>query len=954
MKGFLFQAAVAFLATGAEAQFSMSCKSTVTESGTSGTITHGTPYQSNEYACWYIPCTDDLQLTFTSFNTEPNYDFVAAYEWDGSVRTERLRESGSVPPDNLIIPTGSSEGVVLEFTSDTSVEDDGFVVTYECSAGGFKTATLQLPEGSCSAPSVLSGSSFLYPSQPPYDNDEDVCFLIPCTQTLTLVWNSFDTEQNYDFVNIKVIDGSNVVPAETYSGTSIPSTRSYSGGGVMLQFTSDSSQVRDGFRLTWTCNNDLPTCVTINTPSVAGASGNYQLIGSKFWVKVPNPFEDSAIYFLTHSDTSNKWVLKDPNSQILYEWSVSKTASPVDLVFPTYSLNGDTPTITICTTSTQRCFDAPVSRDCVPGMLFPNDFTTEVSEKFVCLSEICACGAPLVPLPDQRCTCQPGYFFSYTSFDCVPMCEAFTPSTVAHYDCQEFDLLVCKPQFPMVNGVCGCTSNVDCFPTSSGYSGITGATCNVATGECTCPSASIWASGRCQCTYGLDSASQSAMACVEPAPVCNDVLACLQGFDTGNGIPDDFLMLNMASCNNGHCICGGVLSRNLNTGLCECGSSIHAYNENMEYCMRIASSLTCSGVDPEVDLPTCTVDSPITCKTGILPGSDGQCSQCSHQQDCLSPFYSYSSTTYTNQYPSCTFESASNLNICNCGPDMVWEHGACRCSTGSLTSSGHCQQARECFSKLDCVQNAVSTNIPLFEIPDIAFIECNANLCSCGGKAELTAEGLCGCPSWAVWSSELQDCVPLCTSTFSSTEICTSGQPLKCQANVPWFGYQCNLCTSDQHCSPSKTTLIPGATCDTVTGTCSCGSGLIWSMGACRCAGGVELLPDGTCPSCQSDNECMNVNGMPVDVTHEGARCVGGVCECLGGLRTASNSRCECLVDFSYDTYSCISCSFARDCFEHEPSDMPYDREWSVWCTDGECQCGADYEPSSVGGKCAW
>eukprot|EP01060_Flectonema_neradi_P035133 TRINITY_DN6373_c0_g1_i1.p1 TRINITY_DN6373_c0_g1~~TRINITY_DN6373_c0_g1_i1.p1 ORF type:complete len:173 (-),score=28.39 TRINITY_DN6373_c0_g1_i1:10-528(-) len=84
-------------------------------------------------------------------------------------------------------------------------------------------------------------------------------------------------------------------------------------------------------------------------------------------------------------------------------------------------------------------------------------------------------------------------------------------STVQH-NCKS------KEHFPLIHGDCGCAADIDCFPYA--YSGFTGATCNITTGACTCPSASTRIAGSGQCTYGLDSASQSAMACVEPAPVC--------------------------------------------------------------------------------------------------------------------------------------------------------------------------------------------------------------------------------------------------------------------------------------------------------------------------------------------------------------------------------------------------------------------------------------------------
>ena len=117
-----------------------------------GSISSGPgPYTGNQACTWTISAGSAVTLTFSSFATEAGYDFVEVF--DGSRRMGRFSGGAAGVPASLTALTGSMRVV---FTSDSSVESDGFTASY--SAGGSAVRTGMLPSATPSpvVPAIAS------------------------------------------------------------------------------------------------------------------------------------------------------------------------------------------------------------------------------------------------------------------------------------------------------------------------------------------------------------------------------------------------------------------------------------------------------------------------------------------------------------------------------------------------------------------------------------------------------------------------------------------------------------------------------------------------------------------------------------------------------------------------------------------------------------------------------
>lgn len=138
-----------------------------------------------------------------------------------------------------------------------------------------------------------------------YSNNENITTVItPSTGNIvTVTFNSFDTESNYDF--LKVYDGPNVsAPAlhtgVGFSGTTIPGpfTSTHPSGTLTFVFTSDVSNTGSGWDATVTCN-PLPTCIkptSLNTSLVTSIS-----VKLNWTASLSNPTDGYDYYYDTSS-----------------------------------------------------------------------------------------------------------------------------------------------------------------------------------------------------------------------------------------------------------------------------------------------------------------------------------------------------------------------------------------------------------------------------------------------------------------------------------------------------------------------------------------------------------------------------------------------------------------------------------------------------------------------------
>jgi len=115
--------------TGAPSSAWATCATSGTTYTTlTGTVSDGDGSYSNSQACsWTISTGSAITLSFSQFNTETNYDYVKVY--DGTSNSGAVLGSfhGSSVPSAVTARSGS---MFVEFTSDGSVVNPGFVATW--------------------------------------------------------------------------------------------------------------------------------------------------------------------------------------------------------------------------------------------------------------------------------------------------------------------------------------------------------------------------------------------------------------------------------------------------------------------------------------------------------------------------------------------------------------------------------------------------------------------------------------------------------------------------------------------------------------------------------------------------------------------------------------------------------------------------------------------------------
>ena len=96
-----------------------------------------------------------------------------------------------------------------------------------------------------------------------YSTFTERCWILqpPDATTITLSFQRFDTEANYDVV--RVYDGGDtsapqLSPSRGFSGTAIPSQLTSTGGTMTVTFHSDYSITRTGFTFAWTSASATP------------------------------------------------------------------------------------------------------------------------------------------------------------------------------------------------------------------------------------------------------------------------------------------------------------------------------------------------------------------------------------------------------------------------------------------------------------------------------------------------------------------------------------------------------------------------------------------------------------------------------------------------------------------------------------------------------------------------
>ncbi len=234
----------------------------------SGTIDDGSGntfnYQDNANCNWLIaPQSDNdsisgLILNFSSFHTEPVNDIVSIY--DGPTNGYPLLGSfsGATLPPQIIT---SNNKVLINFTTNSTTTESGWLLNFE-SLYPVYCNTLQTYTSMTDT--VSDGSGKFY-----YQNSTNCMWLLepPGADEITLYFNSFETEENQDMVNI--YDASNNMLLAEYSGMYLqgnpPPPVTSPSGEMLITFQSDLIYNAPGWEGVYIIEGWLPppTSITI-------------------------------------------------------------------------------------------------------------------------------------------------------------------------------------------------------------------------------------------------------------------------------------------------------------------------------------------------------------------------------------------------------------------------------------------------------------------------------------------------------------------------------------------------------------------------------------------------------------------------------------------------------------------------------------------------------------------
>jgi len=251
-----------------------------------GTISDGSGtnnYCDNSNCSWLIqpPNATSITLNFTAFDLEQAstdgitiYDVVEVYDGASTNATLIGKFTGNNIPQAI---TSSGGSMFIKFTTSISGTYQGWSAYYTSTQNSYcnsSVTTLTAQSGTFSDGSGLDK----------YANNTQCAWLIQPTNanTITLSFSAFDTELNYD--GVIVFDGANdTAPViGQFTGSTIPSTVTSSGGSMYVLFLSDEALRSNG----WSANYNSTTL----------SSGDFEINeGIKAY---PNPFSNQLTFEL--------------------------------------------------------------------------------------------------------------------------------------------------------------------------------------------------------------------------------------------------------------------------------------------------------------------------------------------------------------------------------------------------------------------------------------------------------------------------------------------------------------------------------------------------------------------------------------------------------------------------------------------------------------------------------
>ena len=249
------------------------CSFTIYDSGGSG----GNYSANEDYSVTICSgSSNNVRLTFVSFNTESNYDMLYVYDGPntGSPEVAGSPFSGSTLP-SAITSTGSC--ITIRFSSDVSIQNSGFQINTSCVALPSYNMTNGLTVNTCNALFYDSGG----PSGN-YGNNENITmtFCSGTTDALRITFTAFQTSNSSDY--LEIYNGPNTASPliGSYHTSNNPGTITSTGTCLTFRFISNNNGNTTGWAASITCvppppPNDLcanATSLPCGTNNLAGTT----------------------------------------------------------------------------------------------------------------------------------------------------------------------------------------------------------------------------------------------------------------------------------------------------------------------------------------------------------------------------------------------------------------------------------------------------------------------------------------------------------------------------------------------------------------------------------------------------------------------------------------------------------------------------------------------------------
>lgn len=251
------------------------CTITLYDSGGNGGV-YGTNETYTVTVC--SGSTDAIEITFVDFYTESSYDEVTIYDGTGTGGSVLGTFSGSTIPGNV---TSSATCITIEFTSDGSVQYDGFQLTTACVSPPPSPCDAIIPITGCGAGNAItfvSATSGSWASNPCYSSpggEQIYSFTPTVTSTYDLEITSDGTYVDYCYQAGSCGSGGwtcidDVITSGTYGGLSLTAGTTY------YFYLDDENTTSSTHSFYVTCPPCTPANATI-TQTCAGDNSYYDL-----------------------------------------------------------------------------------------------------------------------------------------------------------------------------------------------------------------------------------------------------------------------------------------------------------------------------------------------------------------------------------------------------------------------------------------------------------------------------------------------------------------------------------------------------------------------------------------------------------------------------------------------------------------------------------------------------